>query len=408
MKVNSAVSFGRSGIRGKGALLSVLLIAALLAAVVPFFGSIASAHASTGTVSFDNVQVTVRTSSGIPDSFTVSAYNTTGGLVASYQSQYPAAAFELPSGSYIFTATATQQQTIYYPVGYAGTATASSGSSGSSGSGVIVSPPIKCCSLPANCCPYTQPVIEYGYASQQVSGPTSMTISTALVNQTATSTLRIMVTYPNGTAASGVYVSASVLGDSYGWAYSSNAVSMYNSTDSSGVVSLIAPAAPVLVSASTSIPIVLPYSQSTTQVTVAGVKVNVTAYWDPNYVSFGGQVLIIPPQTGGNIVLQYQPQSTGPILYATGQTTSTFSCPSNAICATPTVSRGSATGQSSPATSTTQGAKATSAQATSTVSQTTTSDSNLLLVSGIAVALAIAALSVAIFVAKSRPRSAPQ
>ena len=236
------------GTRGKGALLSVLLAAALLRRVHPLFGSIASVHAATASASFDNVQVTVRTTSSLPDFFTVSAYNMTGGLVASYQSQYPAAAFELPSGAYIFTATATQQQTIYYPVGLAGTASATATATAESSGGSVVSPPIKCCTPPVDCCPaYTQPVVEYGYVSQQVTAPTSLTISTAQVNQTATSTLRVMVTYPNGTAASGVYVSASVLGDTYGWAYSSSVVSMSNNTDPSGAVTLITPAAPVLV-----------------------------------------------------------------------------------------------------------------------------------------------------------------
>jgi hypothetical protein len=382
MKVNSAVPIGRAMTKGKRPLLALLLAAALLAVLVPLSTDLATAHAATGQSSFDNVQIAIQTSSSLPDSYSVSAYNTTGGLVASYQSQYPAAAFELPRGAYIFTATATQQRTVYYPVALANaTATAQASS------GVVVGPMIKCCTPPAECCPYayTQPVVEYGYSSQQVSGPTSLTISTGPVNQTSTSTLSIHVTYPNGTLASGVYVSAGVLGDTYGWAYGPSSVSMSNSTDAQGTATLVTPTAPVLVSASASIPIVLPYNQSTVQVTIGGVKVNVTANWEPNQVSFAGQALILPPQTGAAIVLQYQPQSPEPIIYATGQTAT-----------------GSAPGVSG---SSTIAAQTTSEQQLpATASQSGTSNSGIFVISGIAAAISVAALSVVLFVAKSRPK----
>jgi hypothetical protein len=386
MKVNSAVPIGRSLTKGKRALLPLLLAAALLAVLVPLSSGLATVRAATGGSSFDNVQVAIQTSSSLPDSYSVSAYNTTGGLVASYQSQYPAAAFELPSGAYIFTVAATQQQTVYYPVALeSGTATAEASS------GVVVGPMIKCCTLPAECCPnaYTPPAVEYGYASQQVSGPTSLTISTEPVNQTSTSTLTVRVSYPNGTAAGGVYVSAGVLGDTYGWAFGSSSVSMSNSTDSSGTVTLVTPTAPVLVSASTSLPIMLPYNQTTTQVTVAGQKVNVTANWEPNYVSFAGQALILPPQTSTVIALQYQPQSPEPIVYATGQSAT-----------------GAATGSSVPPAI---AAKTTSEQQLpGTAPQAATSSGNILVISGAAVAISVVALSVAFFVARSRPTPAVQ
>jgi hypothetical protein len=384
MKVNSAVPINRLGTKGKGALLSVILMTALIAVVVPFFGALTAAHAAPGTASFDNVQVAIQTSSDLPDSYTVSAYNTTGGLVATYQSQYPAASFELPSGNYIFAATATQQQTLYYPVGLSSGAATSAASS----SGVIVSPPIKCCE-------YTQPVVEYGYVSQQISGPTSLTISTEQVNQTATSTLSIMVSYPNGTAASGVYVSASVLGDNYGWAYGSNGISMSDSTNSQGTVTLVTPRAPVLVSASTSIPIVLPFNQTTVQVTIAGEKVNVTANWEPNYVSFSGQALIVPPQTSASIVLQYQPQSVGPILYATGQTSTGAATGNSGSSGAP-----SQTTSEQQATPVTQLPPATQAAST----QSSGSNTGIFLISGIAAAISIASLSFAVFAVKSRPK----
>jgi hypothetical protein len=68
------------------------------------------------------------------------------------------------------------------------------------------------------------------------------------------------------------------------------------------------PSAPLLVTADLNVPIVLPQTQSTVTVTVGGQKVNVTLYWQPSSVYLQGQTLILPPQTSGSIVLQYQPQ----------------------------------------------------------------------------------------------------
>jgi hypothetical protein len=137
------------------------------------------------------------------------------------------------------------------------------------------------------------------------------------------------------------------------------------------------------------------------QVTVAGQKVSVTAYWQPNYVYFSGQALIVPPQTGASIVLKYEPQTVGPILYANGQATATttFTCPSNAICATPTITQGSATGQSSPATPATQAPSSQSVSA-----QTPSSGSDMLLISGGAAAISLAALGVALLALRSKPK----
>jgi hypothetical protein len=68
------------------------------------------------------------------------------------------------------------------------------------------------------------------------------------------------------------------------------------------------PSAPLLVTADTNVPIAISQTQSTVTVNVGGQKVNVTLYWQPSSVYLQGQTLILPPQTGGNIVLQYQPQ----------------------------------------------------------------------------------------------------
>ena len=382
MKVNSAVPTGRQWTKGKAALLSVLLAAGVLAVIIPLSAGLADAHAAS---SFDNVQISIQTSSNLPDSFTVSAYNMTGGLVASYQSQYPAAAFELPSGAYIFTASATRQQTVDYPMILAnGTATANV-----TNGGAVISPPIKCCTPPAQCCyVYNPPVVEYGYASQQVSGPTSLTISTESVNQT--STLSIKVSYPNGTLASGAYVSAEVLGDTYSWAYGSSIVSMSNSTDAQGIATLITPTAPVLVSASASLPIVLPNNQTTLQVTVGGVKVNVTANWEPDQVNFAGQALILPPQTSAAIVLQYQPGFPVPVVYATGQSTGVAS-PGSSGTSTTSAQTPVIASDPEPASST----------------QPSASWLDVLLIVGVAVGLAIAALSAILFV-KTRAKPISQ
>jgi hypothetical protein len=384
MKLNSVFPTGRSGTRCKAALLSVF-VAALMAVLVPLSGGLSAAHAATATGSFDNVQVTIQTSSSLPDSYSVSAYNMTGGLVASYQSQYPAAAFELPSGAYIFTATATiPEAVIFPPIAVSSTATAEGSSGASAG------PMIKCCAPPMTCCvTFPQPPVEYGYVSQQVSGPTSLTISTEPINQTSTSTLSIQVSYPNGTLASGVYVSASVLGDNSGWAYASNVTSMSNTTDAQGTATLVTPTAPVLVTASASVPIVLPYNQSTIQVTVGGVKVNVTANWEPNQVSFSGQTLIIPPQTSAAITLQYQPQYPGPIVYATGQ-----SAP------------GKTTGGTGPTTVASRISSDPLPPPTQSAAGTHDAPSNAsnYLVYGVAAALAVAALSGVLF-ARSRPKT---
>jgi predicted transcriptional regulator len=62
---------------------------------------------------FDNVQVFIQTSHALPYSYTLTAYNTSGYQVAYYQSNYPAAAMELPDGTYLFTVSATYSPPFY-------------------------------------------------------------------------------------------------------------------------------------------------------------------------------------------------------------------------------------------------------------------------------------------------------
>lgn len=300
--------------RERGVLLSLLLLASALAFTVPALGGLAAAGS---TSAYNNVQVSIVTTNSSTNNYEVSAYNSTGGLVASYQSQFPAAAFQIPNGNYIFTALATDQQYGYYPPVPLQSPGASSPPT-QTASGAAISPPIKCCI-------YRQPLVEYGYAVLQVSGGATMTIQTKPVNATPTSNLTVHVKYANGTAAAGAYVSAYVLGDNYGWSYGNSVISLYANTDSQGAASLIAPSVPVLVTAWSTVPIVLPHNQTVIQVTVAGQKVNVTAYWEPNYLTFMGQVLILPQQSAADITLHYQPVQYGVVGYGASSGVSTVS-----------------------------------------------------------------------------------
>lgn len=238
------------------------------------------------TASYSNVQVFVQTASTLPDYFTVSAFNMSGYMVASSQTQYPAASFELPNGQYIFTVTADQSsnQIYYAPSSMVGVNVAQ---------GNLAMPY------------YEAPVVEYGYVTKQISGSTTLTISTQNVTSFPTTMLTIKVVYANGTAAEGATVSASVIGSWYYWGYESNAV-MWNTTQADGIATLVTPQAPVQVDAWSWIPVNLPNNLTTVPVIVAGEEVNVTVYWQPTYVGLAGSALIVPPQTNASITLHVQ------------------------------------------------------------------------------------------------------
>ncbi len=242
-----------------------------------------------------NVQVSVQTQSKLTDYYVVSAYNSTGALVTTSQSQYPAGSFQLPAGTYILTATATNQSSYYqaYPV-YSNGGTAS-------GAGGSAQPS----SAPSVCCIYRQPVVEYGYSVQKVTDATTLTIQTKNINDTSYSAKTIKATFPNGTAAKNAYVYASVLGGWY-WGYGPKQISMYDTTDSGGSATVVTPDVPVLVSAWANLPIALPTNFTTVQRTIAGEVVNVTVYWQPTYVSFAGWSLLSPPQQSASLTLHYQ------------------------------------------------------------------------------------------------------
>jgi hypothetical protein len=240
----------------------------------------------TSAASYNNVQIFIQTTSNLPDYFTVSAFNTSGYMVASSQTQYPAASIELPNGQYIFTVTAdrTNNQIYYSPLPMGGVNVAQ---------GNLAMPY------------YIAPVVEYGYSVQQISSSTTLTISTQNVTSIPTTTLTVKVTYANGTAAEGASVSASVVGSWYYWGYESNAV-MWTTTQADGVATLVTPQAPVQVNAWSWLPVNLPENQTTVAVVIAGEEVNVTVYWQPMYVGLAGSALIIPPQTSASITLHVQ------------------------------------------------------------------------------------------------------
>jgi hypothetical protein len=265
---------------------SVLAVVLLISfAYLVSFSSLSRAETS----SYNSVQVFVQTSSSLPDYFTVSAFNMTGYMVSSCQTQYPAASFELPNGQYIFTVTADQSgNNIYYsPAPVTGTNIAQS----------VPSMDI-----------YEAPVVEYGYWVQQISGPTTFTVSTQNVTSYPTTTLTIQVSYANGTAAQDASVTASILGSDYYWGYETNTV-MWNTTQTDGTATLVTPLAPVQIDAWNWIPVPLPQNETTITVTVAGEQVNVTVYWQPTYVGLAASTMIIPPQNSASLILQVQQPS---------------------------------------------------------------------------------------------------
>ena len=239
--------------------------------------------------SYNNVQIFIQTNSGIPDYFTVSAFNMSGFMAASSQTFYPAASFELPNGQYMFMVTAEQR---YYSTDYKSTPVTAKDSTG------IATPTVS----PA------LPVVEYGYSVVQVTSSKTFTIQTLNSTSLSTHNLTIKVTYANGTAAKGASVYGSILGGYY-WGYDTK-VMMSNVTDSDGISNLIVPDTPVQVYAWSWLPVNLPEDKPLVQVAiVGGEKVNVTVYWQPSYVGLAGSALVIPPESSATISLLVQQQS---------------------------------------------------------------------------------------------------
>ena len=277
---------------------ALVLSAALLFMGAAFMASPASAE------SLNNVQVFATTSSSQVSGFQFAAYNLTGSLVASTQTSYPAAAFELPAGGYLFTVSATGFDNH---IGYA--CPLEGGTTKGSGTSLPATQPNKSSStstpaiLPVWCYP---PSSEYGYATASVSGPQTVDIVMQNVSKLPTTPVTVKVAYVNGTAAADASVYASVVGEWYFWWGPNSSIIMGAQTDSNGIAHLVLPAAPSVVTAWEWIPLFSGSNGNTIQRMVGGQEINVTVYWQPTYIGLSGSGLILPPQNNINITLHYQ------------------------------------------------------------------------------------------------------
>lgn len=254
------------------------------------FTSLIPVNATSATL--NNVQVFVQTTSTNLNSYSLIAYNSSGYLVASSTSTYAAFGLELPSGTYLITVTATQEGS-YYPIAYSsGVGTASLPANSSN---IIISPPIKV------------PLTEYGYVLQTVSGPITLNIKTAPITTVPTTKIHVGVSYVNGTSVSGAWVYSSVVGGYYDGVNTKTV--MENQTVAGGSTTLIVPNLPILLNGYISLPVNAPKTTTTTTTTIGGQPLNVTIYWQPNYVELSGTALVIPPQTTAQITLSLQQSS---------------------------------------------------------------------------------------------------
>ena len=257
---------------------------------------LSSAIQPTAAASYNNVQVFANLSTSQNYSFQFAAYNLSGSLVASYQGPYPAAAFELPSSGYLFTASATHFPTFReYPCPVEGGATPAAPPASKSTNAPAI--------LPIGCYP---PSSEYGYQASTITGSQTINLQMQNVSKLPTEDVTVKVSYVNGTAASNASVYASVVGEWSYWWYQDNGISMYAQTDSNGVAHLVIPAAPAVVTAWKWVPIFADSNGTNIQVNVGGEKVNVTVYWQPTYVGLSGSGLLLPPQNSISLTLHYQ------------------------------------------------------------------------------------------------------
>lgn len=260
----------------------------------------------------NNVEIQVQQTNSSLTSYYLTVYNSSGYPVISSSSQYPGFGAMLPSAAYLFVVTATLQYPYCCPVTYA-TGSASSGS---------VSPPAatnESSTGSSTVYPINYPPVEYGYAMKQISSATSFTIQTSSITNLATYDVTAHVSYANGTAASGAYVQASIVG-SYYYLPTANWV-MWGQTGSDGSFTLKVPSLPVEVYAYSSVFVNLPKSLTTYTTTMGGEMVNVTIYWQPTYVYLEGFALVLPPKATANITLHVQQPRYYVTPYSPGQPT---------------------------------------------------------------------------------------
>ena len=320
MKTTNETNEGlpRRSARGAFTIATILLLGLSFLAVT--FATSAGAAAS-----LNLVDVTIQPTRSLPYQYTLTVYNTSGYQVGNFYGNFPEAAFALPPGTYLITASAYYyQQNIV--CGYC-LDTKSANSSGAM-------MPIR----------YVPPYNEYGYAVEQVSGPMQIAIPTQNSTSGKVVDIPVHVAYANGTAAVGAWVYASIIGSNYQWSPTWN---MSGQTGNDGSYTLVVPEGPLQVSASLSVPIQLPKNISTVTVVVGGQKVNVTVYWQPNYVNLSGQTLVLPPQASASITLQVQQSNPYPIYYAqSGVAQGGISAPQGSVTyATTTMSTITAGGQ---------------------------------------------------------------
>jgi len=294
---------------------------------------LAATSSSGAGATLNPVQLSIQTKSITSvSSYDLVAYNSTGIPVVSYTGQYSRVTLELPSGTYLFAATANGPTSSETPVccvcAQSGAASPPVQSpqttkSGSAASGIA---------LP---CFNGNPLVEYGYSLTQVSGSTTLTIATQPPASTPSVNVSVSVSFKNGTADSNADVSANVVGADWYWGDNSN-LTMDAQTAANGVAHLVVPEVPLAVTASDSVQVNLPQSQTTMQVNVGGQLVNVTLYYSPNYVYLTASALLVPPQTSLSMVLiaQAQPRL---IPYAVGSASSGAGT-ANAVTAAPTTS----------------------------------------------------------------------
>jgi len=275
-------------INGKDFKLAAAGLAALLLALT-FAGAVAPAWAAPNP--FNHVQVFVQPSSDLQYTYAFPAYNESGYLVGSYQTIFPAASFQLPSGHYLITASAMYQ---VYSSCYLCLSPGAYSASGQSDA-AIARPGV-----------YSQPSTEYGWVSTDIIGPDTITITTKNVTGMATSQVNAKVTYANGTAAEGASVSATVIGQWYYWWGSDTKIVMWGTTDKNGIASLVLPNAPAELTVWDWVPVNLPPSQTTVQRVVGGETINVTVYWQPTYVGLAASALWIPPAASVSLTLHHQ------------------------------------------------------------------------------------------------------
>jgi hypothetical protein len=261
--------------------------------------------------SFNNVQIFATTTNTLPYNFQFAAYNLSGSLIASYQGPYPAAAFELPSGGYLFTVSAVSSYprlcNSNYPCPLVGGA-----SNGQSIACPVTGGPAKGTTSPTAqgsssaypiWCGF--PSTEYGYATATVGGPQTINIQLKNISEFPTTPVTVKVSYVNGTAAAGASVYASIVGEWYYWVGPNASVNMSGTTDNNGVAHLVLPVAPAVITAWKWVPI-SSNTNGTVTTTIGGEKITVTVYWQPTYVGLSGSGLLLPPQNSMSIVLHYQ------------------------------------------------------------------------------------------------------